>query len=100
MAKLAKARLLILDDWGLVSLADPERRALLEIMEDRHGSSATLVASQMPTEHWHEFIGNPTLADAILDRLVHNVYKLNLKGGSTRKKRAKLDTMPATMRNN
>lgn len=98
MARIAKSRLLILDDWGLVALADPERRALLEIMEDRHGSSATLVVSQIPTEHWHEFIGNPTLADAILDRLVHNAYKLNLKGGSMRKKLAKLDTMPATVR--
>jgi DNA replication protein DnaC len=98
LARIAKARLFILDDFGLSVLTDPERQALLEIMEDRHGSSSTLITSQLPIDRWHEAIGNPTLADAILDRLVHNAYKLNLKGGSMRKKRAALDGMPSTMK--
>ena len=96
--KLAKARLLILDDWGLAALTDFERQALLEILEDRYNVSSTIVASQMPVSHWHEFIGNPTLADAILDRLIHNAYKIDLKGGSMRKKRALLDGKPSTMK--
>ena len=98
LARIAKARLFILDDFGLSVLTDPERHALLEILEDRHGSSSTLITSQLPIDRWHEAIGNPTLADAILDRLVHNAYKLNLKGGSMRKKRAALDGMPSTMK--
>lgn len=96
--KLAKAKLLILDDWGLTALTDFERQALLEILEDRYNVSSTIVASQMPVKHWHEFIGNPTLADAILDRLIHNAYKIDLKGGSMRKKRAQLDGKPSTMK--
>ncbi|MHB8182118.1 MAG: IS21-like element helper ATPase IstB [Acidithiobacillus ferrivorans] len=96
--KLAKARLLILDDWGLAALTDFERQALLEILEDRYNVASTIVASQMPVSHWHEFIGNPTLADAILDRLIHNAYKIDLKGGSMRKKRALLDGKPSTMK--
>jgi DNA replication protein DnaC len=66
------------------------RRDLLEILEDRHGTRSTLATSQLPIEKWHELIGDPTLADAILDRLVHNAYKINLKGGSMRKRKAKL----------
>jgi DNA replication protein DnaC len=83
--KLAKIELLILDDWGLAPLADAERRDLLEILEDRYRTRATLITSQLPTEHWHDYIGSPTLADAILDRLVHGAHKLTLKGGSMRK---------------
>jgi DNA replication protein DnaC len=63
---------------------------LLEILEDRHGIHSTIMASQLPVEHWHEVIGNPTLADAILDRLVHNAYIINLNGGSMRKKKSAL----------
>jgi DNA replication protein DnaC len=85
LARLSRADLLILDDWGLAPLGDVERRDLLEILEDRYGRKATLLTSQLPTEHWHEYIGNPTLADAILDRLVHGAHKLVMKGGSMRK---------------
>ncbi len=87
MNTIAKTDLLIIDDWGLSTLTDQERRDLLEIAEDRHGLRSTIVAGQLPVEHWHEAIGNPTLADAILDRLVHNAYQINLKGESMRKKK-------------
>lgn len=87
MAQLAKTDLLILDDWGLARLSDENRRDLLEMLEDRYGRRSTLVTSQLPVEHWHEALGDPTLADAILDRLVHQAYKLALKGDSLRKPR-------------
>lgn len=90
MNSLAKDHLLVLDDWGLSVLTDQEQRDFLEILEDRHGIHSTIIASQLPVEHWHEVIGNPTLADAILDRLVHNAYKITLKGGSMRKKQSGL----------
>jgi DNA replication protein DnaC len=83
MASLAKTAILILDDWGLASLSDENRRDVLEVLEDRHGRSATLVTSQFPVEHWHEALGNPTLADAILDRLLHNAYKITLRNWPT-----------------
>ncbi|MEC9415508.1 MAG: IS21-like element helper ATPase IstB [Pseudomonadota bacterium] len=82
---LAKTKLLIIDDWGLEQLSPSQRTDLLEIMEDRHNVSSTLVTSQVPTIHWHECIGDPTLADAILDRLIHNAHKFSLKGESMRK---------------
>lgn len=88
MAQLAKTDLLILDDWGLARLSDENRRDLLEMLEDRYGRRSTLVTSQLPVEHWHEALGDPTLADAILDRLVHQAYKLALKGDSLRKPRS------------
>ena len=78
----------LIDDWGLSVLMDQERNDLLEILEDRHDVHSTIVGSQLPADKWHEVIGNPTLADAILDRLVHNAYKITLKGGSMRKKKA------------
>jgi DNA replication protein DnaC len=87
---LAKIHLLVIDDWGLAVLTDHEQRDVLEILEDRHGIHSTIVASQVPIEHWHEIIGNLTLADAILDRLVHNAYKIKLKGESMRKKQSGL----------
>ncbi len=90
LATLAKTEVLILDDWGLAKLTAEQRRDLLEILEDRHGTRSTLATSQLPVDKWHDLIGEPTLADAILDRLVHNAYKLNLKGDSMRKRRAKL----------
>jgi DNA replication protein DnaC len=97
MASLAKTALLILDDWGLASLSDENRRDVLEVLEDRHGRSATLVTSQFPVEHWHEALGNPTLADAILDRLLHNAYKITLRGDSMRKRHAVVkNDVPAT----
>jgi hypothetical protein len=76
MMALAKTAVLILDDWGLAPLSDDNRRDLLELLADRHDCRATIVTSQLPVEHWHAAIGEPTLADAILDRLVHNAYKL------------------------
>lgn len=88
MAALAKTDLIVLDDLGLAVLSDENRRDLLELLEDRHGRRATLVTSQLPIEHWHQALGDPTLADAILDRLVHNAYKITLKGDSMRKRLA------------
>jgi DNA replication protein DnaC len=85
LARLARLDLLVLDDWGLAKLNDPQSRDLLEVLEDRYERRSTLVTSQLPTKHWHEVISDPTLADAILDRLVHNAYTLNLKGESMRK---------------
>jgi DNA replication protein DnaC len=90
LSRLAKTSVLVLDDWGLSSLTGEQRRDLLEILEDRHDQRSTIVTSQLPIDQWHGFIGDPTLADAILDRLVHNAYKINLKGESMRKKKAKL----------
>lgn len=97
MASYAKTDLLVLDDWGLASLDATARRDLLELLDDRHGQRATLVTSQLPLEHWHEVIGDPTLADAILDRLVHNAYRITLTGESMRKRKARklTDTAPS-----
>jgi len=90
MKKLFKTHLLVLDDLGLTPLSDPERRELLEVIEERHGIASTLITSQLPVEHWHDHIGDPTIADAILDRVIHNAHRIQLKGGSMRKK-LKLD---------
>jgi DNA replication protein DnaC len=87
---LARTHLIVLDDWGLTPLTDEQRRDLLEIFEDRHGIRSTLVTSQLPLEHWHEYIADPTLADAILDRLVHNAHKIVMKGEPMRKKMKRL----------
>ena len=88
LASLAKTSVLVIDDWGVSKLSAENRRDLLEITsEDRHGLSSTIVTSQLPVQNWHAVIGDPTLADAILDRLVHNAYQLNLKGESMRKTR-------------
>lgn len=94
LAVLLKADLLILDDWGLAPLGDRERRDLLEVLEDRHGRRATLVTSQLPVEHWHELIGDPTFGDAILDRLVHQAHRITLKGRSMRANDAAKTTIP------
>ncbi len=94
LAALAKTDVLVLDDWGLSTFTDEQRRDMLEILEDRHERRATLITSQLPVEHWHEIIGDPTLADAILDRLVHTAYKINLKGESMRKRKSKLTHTP------
>jgi DNA replication protein DnaC len=89
---LGKTDVLLLDDGGLAKLTAEQRRDLLEILEDRHGSCSTIVTSQLPLDQWHSSIGDSTLADAIMDRLVHNAYKINLKGESLRKKQANLTT--------
>jgi DNA replication protein DnaC len=85
---LARVDLLILDDWGLAPLTPEQGRDLLEIVDDRHNRSSTIITSQLPVEHWHETIANPTVADAILDRLIHNAHRLQLNGPSMRKLKA------------
>ena len=90
LASIAKTELLVIDDWGLTKLNAENRRDLLEIIEDRYGIRSTVVTSQLPVEKWHDVVGDPTLADAILDRLVHSAYQLNLKGESMRKRRRAL----------
>lgn len=85
LAKLARHDVLVLDDLGVGKLTEAQRHDLLEVLDDRYDRSATVVTSQLPVANWHEWIGDPTLADAILDRLVHNAYKLTLKGPSRRK---------------
>lgn len=92
---LARVDLLVLDDWGLAALAPDQARDLLEILEDRYDRKSTLIASQIPVENWHATILDPTLADAALDRLVHNAHRLNLDGESMRKTRATLTKQPA-----
>jgi DNA replication protein DnaC len=86
---IGRVQLLILDDWGLAPLTAEQRRDLLEIVDDRHNRGSIIVTSQLPVDHWHEVIGDPTIADAVLDRLVHNAHRLLLKGESLRKRAAK-----------
>lgn len=88
IARIAKTDLLILDDWATALLTDEQRRDLFEIAEDRYQCRATLITAQLPIKHWHETIGDPTLADAILDRLIHNAHTITLKGESMRKKKS------------
>jgi DNA replication protein DnaC len=90
LAKLAKVGLLSIDDWAMDPLTEQERKDFLELMEDRHGLKSTLITSQYPVSKWHDRIGEPTAADAILDRIVHNAHKITLKGESMRKTRATL----------
>jgi DNA replication protein DnaC len=85
LKQLAKTQLLLIDDWGLESLKPAHRNDLMEIMDDRHGQTSTLMISQLPTDQWYSSIGDNTLADAILDRLMHNAHRLQLKGESMRK---------------
>ncbi|WP_110949225.1 IS21-like element ISPsy14 family helper ATPase IstB [Pseudomonas bohemica] len=92
MAGYAKTDLLILDDWGLAPFTAAQRRDMLELLDDRYGNRSTLVTSQMPVGKWHALIGDPTLGDAILDRLVHNAYRIELKGESMRRRATKLTT--------
>jgi DNA replication protein DnaC len=91
LGKLARMDVLVLDDWGLAPVQDQERRDLLEILEDRYGTRSTIVTSQLPPGQWHDHLGEPTLADAICDRLLHNAHRIVLKGPS-RRKEAKLDS--------
>lgn len=89
LAKLARTQLLIVDDWALTPPREQERHDLLEVLEDRTETGSTIMTSQLPTGHWHEQIGDPTLADAILDRILHKAYKIELKGASLRKESQK-----------
>ena len=95
---LVKADLLILDDWGPDRLTASQRRDLMEIVEDRYGRGSTLITSQLPVDTWHDVIGEPTFADAILDRIVHNAYRLELDGPSMRKLKASRGDRGSTSR--
>ena len=98
LKSIARTELLILDDWGLANVSADQGRDLLEILDDRQGRGSTIVTSQIEVKHWHEMIANPTVADAVLDRLVHSAHRLNLAGESLRKdstKRTGLDVKPA-----
>ena len=90
MNQLLKTDLLILDDWGIQKISAAQRNDLMEVIEDRHGRRSTLIASQLPIEHWHDYIGEATIADAVLDRLLHGAHRLNLSGDSMRKCKEKL----------
>ncbi len=90
LQSLAKTELLIIDDWGLELLKAVQRNDLMELMDDRHGHASTIMLSQLPTDQWHQSIGDNTIADAILDRLMHNAHRLKLKGESMRKTRSSL----------
>lgn len=90
LAKLARADVLLLDDWAIAPLNENQRRDLLEIIEDREDIHSTIITSQLPVKKWHDHIGDPTIADAILDRVVHNAYNIDLAGPSQRKEKAKL----------
>jgi DNA replication protein DnaC len=85
LGKLARADVLVLDDWAMAPVTDAERRDLLEVLDDRYGTRSTIVTSQLTHKRWHEHIADPTHADAICDRLIHNAHKLMLKGPSKRK---------------
>jgi len=88
LAKLSRIDLLVIDDWAMAPLSEPERRDFWEICEDRYQTRSLILTSQMPVARWHEQIGDPTVADGILDRLVHNAHRIEMRGDSMRKKRA------------
>lgn len=85
LGRLAKVDVLVLDDWGLAPLREQERRDMLEIFDDRHGTRSAILTSQLPVEKWHDYVADPTIADALLDRVVHNAHRVKLKGPSRRK---------------
>ena len=85
MNQLLRVELLIIDDWGLQPMTAPQRNDLMEIIEDRHARRSTLITSQLPIEHWHDYIGEATVADAILDRLLNGAHRLQLIGDSMRR---------------
>jgi len=95
LKSLARVELLILDDWGLAPLTGEQRRDLLEIVDDRHQRGSTIITSQVPVDHWHEVIADPTIADAVLDRLVHNAHRLDIRGDSMRKIAAQTPSLDA-----
>jgi DNA replication protein DnaC len=89
METIAAKQLLVIDDFGLFALNEEQRQDLLELVEDRYSHGSLVITTQVPIEHWHEIVGDPTIADAVLDRVVHNAHKLHLKGESKRKEKAK-----------
>lgn len=92
---LARVELLIIDDWGPEKLDDTQRRDLLELTEDRYERRATIITSQIPVDRWYEIIGNPTIADAVMDRIAHNAYRIELAGESMRQRQSQ--SPPATI---
>jgi len=96
LGRLARVKVLIIDDFGLHAMNDQERKDFLEIVEDRYKSGATVITSQLPVKDWHEHIGDPTIADAIMDRLLHGAYKIELRGESMRKGKPTKDCPKAT----
>ena len=90
MKRIGKVKVLVIDDWGIAPMAAAERRDLFEVIELRHGIASTIVATQLPVKEWHQNIRDPTIADAILDRIVHSAHRLKLKGDSMRKKQKSL----------
>lgn len=95
LAAIAKVDLVLIDDFAIAPMGARERTDLLELLDDRVGTRSTLITSQLPVEHWHDYLGDPTLADAILDRLVHSAHKIHLEGDSMRKRTASADKAPA-----
>jgi DNA replication protein DnaC len=89
--KLAKTNLLLIDDFGINTLSDNDKKDFFEIIEDRYMAGSTIITSQLPIKEWHEFIGEPTIADAVMDRLLHVSYKFELKGGSMRKQQKNIE---------
>jgi len=87
LSKLSRIDLLVIDDWAMAPLSEPERRDFWEICEDRYQTRSMILTSQLPVSRWHEQIGDPTVADGILDRLVHNAHRIEMRGDSMRKKR-------------
>lgn len=87
LARLAKVELLIIDDFGLAPMKDQDRQALLDVLEDRYGNRSTIITTQLPTKAWHDYINDPTVADSICDRVVHNAHRIELKGPSRRKEK-------------
>jgi DNA replication protein DnaC len=96
LAQLARIRVLIIDDWAMARLTAEQRRDLMEVIDDRHQRASTILATQIPIENWHDTIGDPTYADAILDRLVHNAYRIELRGDSMRRRKP---TIPVDEKN-
>jgi len=97
MNQLLKTDLLTLDDWGIQKVSAAQRNDLMEVIEDRHGRRSTLITSQLPVERWHEYIGEATIADAVLDRLLHGAHRLNLSGDSMRKTNTELTERDRSM---
>lgn len=96
LAAIAKVDVVVIDDFAIAPIGARERTDLLELLDDRVGTRSTLITSQLPLEHWHEYIGDPTLADAILDRLIHSAHKIHLEGESMRKRAASNKTAKPT----
>ena len=94
LAAIAKVDLVVIDDFAIAPLGPRERNDLLELLDDRVGGRSTLITSQLPLDHWHDYIGDPTLADAILDRLLHHAHKIHLEGESMRKRASTTDPKP------